>query len=264
MVSSVSPDGGRYPGIARHDTDRKGKPQHSRSGFLRLFLLLGVVVLLGGCAGTLGRYHTVQKGETLYSISQRYDVPVKKIAQVNALRNPDVIYPGERLYIPGAKPPPKTTVASTSSGSGGQASSSGNAVVGPLPEPTSSRPFAWPARGLVVSRFGPRHGRMHNGIDIAAKTGEPVFAARSGKVIFASDHQRGYGRIIIIQHDETFITVYAHNSKNLVKEGDRVQRGQTIGLIGRTGNATGPHLHFEIRRNRKPVNPLKYLPTSSK
>ena len=264
MLCSDFSDGYRHSVNACSELPIYREKREVLSFGIRYLLILSLLILVGGCAAKLGSYHTVKKGETLYSISRDYDVPVQKIAQVNALRNPDVIYPGERLYIPGTKKVGATASttsvaasrkpASTSSGSKGHM-----AISGALPPPTKSRPFAWPARGLVVSHFGLRHGRMHNGIDIAADEGKPVYAAQSGKVIFVSDYQKGYGRLILIQHDETYITVYAHNSKNLVRVGDAVKQGQTIALIGRTGNASGPHLHFEIRQNRKPVDPIKLL-----
>ncbi len=263
MLCSVFSDGNRDSVCACSELPIHWEKREALSFGIRCLLILALLLLLGGCAGKLGSYHTVKKGETLYSISRDYDVPVQKIAQVNALRNPDVIYPGERLYIPGVRKAGATastaSVASVKPASSSSGSKGHMAISGALPPPTKSRPFAWPARGLVVSRFGVRHGRMHNGIDIAADEGKPVYAARSGKVIFVSDYQKGYGRLILIQHDETYITVYAHNSKNLVRLGDKVKQGQTIALIGRTGNATGPHLHFEIRQNRKPIDPLKLL-----
>jgi murein DD-endopeptidase MepM/ murein hydrolase activator NlpD len=107
-----------------------------------------------------------------------------------------------------------------------------------------------------------RHGVMHEGIDIAAPTGTPVMAAASGHVIFVG-RMRGYGNIVIVQHDNRYVTVYAHDSKNYVKEGQLVRQGQVIGRIGRTGHTTGPNLHFEVRRNNVASNPLAYLPQLS-
>jgi murein DD-endopeptidase MepM/ murein hydrolase activator NlpD len=130
--------------------------------------------------------------------------------------------------------------------------------------PASQQPFAiprfdWPlARGTLSSGFGVRHGAMHEGVDIAAPVGTPVMAAASGRVIFAG-RMRGYGKIIIIQHENHYVTVYAHDSTNLVREGQMVSRGQVIGRVGRTGHTTGANLHFEVRHNNVASNPLIYL-----
>jgi len=111
---------------------------------------------------------------------------------------------------------------------------------------------------MLSSGFGLRHGAMHDGVDIAVPVGTPVMAAASGRVIFAG-RMRGYGRIIIIQHDNHYVTVYAHDSINLVREGQMVSRGQVIGRVGRSGRTTGANLHFEVRHNNIASNPLLYL-----
>jgi len=119
--------------------------------------------------------------------------------------------------------------------------------------------FTTPTRGTITSRYGARWGRNHNGIDIAAPIGTPVKAADGGEVIFAGTYGN-YGKLIKIDHGAGFVTYYGHLSKINVKVGDKVYKGQTIGAVGKTGNSTGPHLHFEIRKNGTPVNPTKYLP----
>ncbi len=118
--------------------------------------------------------------------------------------------------------------------------------------------FERPVVGLITSRFGSRWGRMHEGIDIVGNVGDPIYAADGGKVIFTGS-EGGYGKLIKIDHDNEFVTYYGHCSKILVKEGSRVSKGQKIGLIGMTGRTTGPHLHFEIRKNGVPQNPTRYL-----
>ncbi len=118
--------------------------------------------------------------------------------------------------------------------------------------------FERPVTGLITSRFGRRWGRMHEGIDIDGNVGDPIYAADGGKVIFAG-YEGGYGKLVKIDHDNEFVTYYGHCSKILVKEGSRVSKGQKIGLIGMTGRTTGPHLHFEIRKNGVPRNPTGYL-----
>ncbi|MGH2686815.1 MAG: murein hydrolase activator EnvC family protein, partial [Actinomycetota bacterium] len=123
----------------------------------------------------------------------------------------------------------------------------------------STSGLVWPARGPVTSEYGQRWGRLHAGIDIGAGTGAPIWAAQSGTVIF-SGVQSGYGQVIIIDHGGGLSTLYAHQSRRIATDGQRVSRGQTIGLVGSTGQSTGPHLHFETRENGSPVNPRRYLP----
>jgi murein DD-endopeptidase MepM/ murein hydrolase activator NlpD len=118
----------------------------------------------------------------------------------------------------------------------------------------------WPADGPVSSPFGRREGQPHEGIDLAVAEGTPVRAACAGRVAYAGDKLRGYGRLIIVAHAGGLATVYAHNSRLEVKEGDVIARGQEIARSGQTGRATAPHVHFEVRRDNRPEDPLKYLP----
>jgi murein DD-endopeptidase MepM/ murein hydrolase activator NlpD len=115
------------------------------------------------------------------------------------------------------------------------------------------------SRGVVSSGFGIRDGAKHDGVDIAAPAGTPVYAADSGVVIF-SGTLHGYGNTVIIRHDDNYVTVYGHNQRNLVREGIRVSRGDEIGAIGRSGRTTGANLHFEVRRDNVAQDPLAYLP----
>lgn len=132
-------------------------------------------------------------------------------------------------------------------------------------EGTKARPktmatgvFANPSRGTLTSRFGSRWGSMHTGIDIANKTGTPIYAADGGKVSFSGSNG-AYGNLVIIDHENGYQTYYAHCSKLLVSKGDRVYKGQHIANVGNTGRSTGPHLHFEVRKNGTPINPLGYV-----
>ena len=178
----------------------------------------------------------VQKGDTLWRISQQYEVSLKSITSTNGISENSKLSVGQKLVIPNAR-------GSTSSG--------------------SSPSFSWPIKGLITSHFGNRTlgGRSdyHTGIDIDGRTGDSIRAAESGKVSF-SGRISGYGNTIIIDHPGGYSTVYAHNSTNLVQKGQSVSKGEIIARLGATGNATGSHLHFEVRVNSKPVNPLNYLP----
>ncbi len=119
--------------------------------------------------------------------------------------------------------------------------------------------FTWPLKGPVMSLFGIRHGRRHDGIDISAPRGTPVYAAADGEVVF-SGTMRGYGNLILVRHWSDYYTAYSHNSANLVDEGKKVRQGDTIAEVGRTGRATGNHLHFEIRRGQDAIDPMGLLP----
>jgi murein DD-endopeptidase MepM/ murein hydrolase activator NlpD len=121
-------------------------------------------------------------------------------------------------------------------------------------------PMSWPADGVVSSPFGPRDGRAHDGIDLALPSGTPVRAACDGVVAYAGERLRGYGRLVLVRHNDGLMTIYAHNALLRVREGERVARGQVLALSGQSGRATAPHLHFEVRRGTRPTDPLEYLP----
>lgn len=129
---------------------------------------------------------------------------------------------------------------------------------------TSEDEFIWPVGNVIriTSVLGLRNGKFHPGLDIPAPRGKPIVASMEGFVIY-SDYAMGYGKTIVLEHRSNFITRYSHNSVNLVKKGDFVEKGQIIGLIGSTGHSTGNHLHFEIRCKRIPLDPLDFLPKNS-
>ncbi len=190
-----------------------------------------------------GFYHTVRSGETLSGIGLRYGVSYRELARLNRIANPDKIWVGQKIFIPGSARRP------------GSRRFEGRAT-GSL---RSERLFVWPLRGKISSHFGPRRGSFHDGIDITAPVGTPVRASADGRVIY-SHKLRGYGNVIIIRHAGGFVTVYAHNRVNLVREGERVRQGQKIAEVGTSGRTTGPNLHFEVRKNNIAQNPLLYLP----
>jgi murein DD-endopeptidase MepM/ murein hydrolase activator NlpD len=122
----------------------------------------------------------------------------------------------------------------------------------------------WPVEaGVISSDYGARWGKMHKGIDIAADVGEPVYAVAEGDVIYAGDGLRGYGNVVIIQHGEQLSSLYAHNSELRVHQGDHVNQGTLVALMGNTGHSTGPHVHFELRQGDVAVNPRSLLPAST-
>ncbi len=190
--------------------------------------------------------HVVVAGETVYHIANEYGVSVGRLMMANGLSDPRELRVGQVLAIPGAY----------------RAASIGTAPSGvhPYTGERASRQFQWPvSQGVVSSGFGIRNGAMHEGVDIAAPAGTPVYAADSGVVIF-SGALHGYGNTVIVRHDDDYATVYAHNERNLVSEGNRVARGQEIGEIGRSGRTTGANLHFEVRHDNVAKDPLAYLP----
>jgi lipoprotein NlpD len=238
-----------------------------------------------GCASApfkskKGVYHKVRKGETLWRICYTYQVNMKKVCRANRIKDPGHVVVGQEIFIPGVKsvrrvkPSPKQGTFSTVSGKKKSApaakpkkgsESSGRAVASkPAPPKTSSSParlsFIWPVKGPVTSWFGPRKGRPHDGIDISAPKGTPIRAAEKGKVIYSDNGISGYGNLIIIQHSGGFHTVYGHNSRNRVDVDERVNKWQVIAEVGNTGRSSGYHLHFEIRKNERAVDPMHYLP----
>jgi murein DD-endopeptidase MepM/ murein hydrolase activator NlpD len=192
--------------------------------------------------------HLVASGETLYRIATEYHVSVGRLMTANGLSDPRELRVGQVLTIPGAYR--AASIGTASSG------------VHPYTGERESRQFQWPvAQGVVSSGFGIRNGAMHDGVDIAAPAGTPVYAADGGVVIF-SGTLHGYGNTVIIRHDDDYATIYGHNERNLVSEGVRVARGQQIGVIGRSGRTTGANLHFEVRRDNVAYDPLALLPVA--
>jgi murein DD-endopeptidase MepM/ murein hydrolase activator NlpD len=129
--------------------------------------------------------------------------------------------------------------------------------------PAYTGPYRWPlGAGIVSSEFGRRWHKPHEGLDIAADAGEPVYASAAGKVLYADSRMRGYGNVVILRHDSQMTTLYAHNQSLKVRLGDIVEQGQVIALLGSTGHSTGPHVHFEMRRSNVSLDPRGLLPKS--
>jgi lipoprotein NlpD len=207
----------------------------------------------------------VQKGDTLYGISQRYDVSVEQLARLNQLKKPYALQPGQTIFLKPFSTPVKTpTVTSRHSGGSRPATvQSGSAQKQQQPAPqTTSWPTTihWqrPANGKIVKKYN-RQLNDAKGIDIAGKYREAIVASADGKVVYSGNGLISYGNLIIIKHNKTFLSAYAYNDKLLVKEGDVVRSGQKIAEMGRKDDLS-PRLHFEIRKNGKPDDPLKYLP----
>lgn len=251
------------------------------------------------------RGHTVARGETVYSISRRYGVAMNELTRANGITPPYTIVVGQQLVIPAARSTETAVASSRQARSGGDGG--GGIEVEELPSPsaapTSPEPapappsataaspsappapkpvakatakqeealpkppsragstFLWPVKGRVLSRFGSQEGGRHNdGINIGAGRGTTVVAAENGVVAYAGNELRGFGNLLLIKHADGYMTAYAHNDSLLVGRGANVEKGQPIARVGSTGSVGSPQLHFEIRKGRKAVDPLRYLP----
>jgi lipoprotein NlpD len=214
--------------------------------------------------------YVVQRGDTLWAIAQSHGVAVEEIARANGIEDVHRLAIGTRLRIPrrGRATPPRDAPAEPEWSKRPAPPAVLLASYSPDARQTAQRAaaaegglrFAWPLTGDVSSVFGYRDGRPHEGIDLVAPKGARVRAAERGTVIYSGDGLGAYGNVVILRHAGPYHTVYAHNRRNLVREGDPVPRGAVIAEVGDTGNASGEHLHFEIRRQRQPGDPLLYLP----
>jgi lipoprotein NlpD len=244
--------------------------------FLFFFLLLSFVLPGPSSASPpkKGVYHPVGKGVTLYRISLAYKVPIAKILEANGLSSPSALKTGQKLFIPGAaavlavEPTPPLSPRERQ-----DLETSLESEDRPMP-PGLSGPAAkekppwygkeldiiWPIQGKINSPYGPRGGRLHAGIDIASPSYQEVKAAMDGEVILARSSATGYGNVVVLRHDSGLNTVYGHMNVIIGREGESVRQGQAIGGVGSTGRSTGPHLHFELRHQGKPLDPLPHLP----
>jgi len=226
-----------------------------------------IVILLHSCSHlsplphpsrkTKGVYHTVKKGETLWRICSTYKAALQEVAEINNIKNTAQIKAGDRIFIPGATKPlgvpapvqPKTKRK--------------------IPHPDKKQQqeikqhaglFRWPLQGTIIAGFGIVKGMKHDGINIKTPAGTTIKAAAGGEVVFSSMLE-GYGKTIILQHTDSYATVYANNQLNLVKNGSWVKQGHAIAKVGTSNKKSNvPYLHFQIRRYNRPRNPLFYLP----
>jgi murein DD-endopeptidase MepM/ murein hydrolase activator NlpD len=232
---------------------------------LGIALLVGAVSVLADPAND--RVHTIVRGDTLSVLARRYGVSVASLVSANKLANERVpLRLGQRIVIPspiGLAPralarPERVRVADPGPRARGLRAPIDFVLAVPDFADALST-FVWPAEGAVSSAFGRRRSGWHRGIDIRAARRDPIVAAAAGVVVVAGVEPR-YGRVLKIDHEYGFTTVYAHNDENLVDVGDWVTPGQRIASVGRTGRATNYHVHFEIRRNGQVYNPLYMLP----
>jgi lipoprotein NlpD len=269
----------------------------SITSFQRLVIGIAFGIFLAGCSSTpsggvrvvdrnkaapqrqavtTGQY-VVRRSDTLFSIAFRYGWDWKALAERNQIPAPYTIHPGQTIRFDGRSSSAPTSVASTSdvAPSGSIKTTVISRPIGvvpviiPAPSGTpattpiqavgrSPTGWAWPSNGILIGKFS-SNGSLNKGIDIAGDLGQPVLAASDGSVVYAGSGLRGYGELVIIKHSDTYVSAYGHNRRLLVREGQQVKVGQTIAEMGSTGTDR-VKLHFEIRRQGKPVDPLEFLP----
>lgn len=218
--------------------------------------------------------YNVRRGDTLYSIAWRYGLDYRALAQLNRIERPYTIYPGQQLRLRGRPPsvptPARSTAPSVSSAPKTPATVPSSAPVTKASSPrvTTNSPaetdrrvdaWRWPTNGKVIRKFS---GAVHKGIDIDGKAGDAVQATAAGTVVYAGSGIVGYGRLLIVKHNQDYLSAYGHNQRLLVSEGDQVKAGQKIAEKGSSAT-NAVKLHFEIRRDGKPVDPLRLLPGRS-
>jgi len=199
-----------------------------------------------------GVVHVVQPGQTLWRIARAYDIALDKLAEANGIDDPTRVDVGTPIFIPGARATLEVA-----------------AYPAPLPShhpsaalhPGPSADFLWPVDGGAFLRpFGePRRHHVHAGVDIRGARGQDIRAAKDGVVAFCGGTKTGYGTMVVLDHGDGVQTLYAHAQRVLVRQGEAVKRGEAIALLGRSGNATTEHCHFEIRLENHAVDPMPYL-----
>lgn len=252
-----------------------------------LVLSLGALVLAAGCAsrktpapvsdissqppvaGATGipadGLYSVRRGDTLYSIARAHNMPVERLASLNNISDPTQLAVGQQLRVTSAAaiPPPAPSATTTAVASSDKPSEKPTEAKAEKPksETTTRAPDAnliswgWPASGEIIQGFSPNS----KGIDIGGAVGSPVVAAADGEVMYVGNGVRGLGNLVLIGHGNKFITAYAHNDTLIAQTGKKVKKGEKIATLGQS-DTTSPRLHFEIRRDGTPVNPMSYLP----
>lgn len=261
-VASPAPRRRKNPQTFRTHTVVRGETVYgiARANGLEVRNMIGVNRLRAPYTLTVGqelrvpvgaaRVHVVRKGDTSYSISRRYGVDLSSLMRLNGLRPPYNLAIGQELRLP----------AGVGAGNSGNSGGSPRRAAVPPPPPRQGSKFLWPVKGRILSGFGPKPGGQHNdGINIRTTRGAEVRAADAGVVAYAGDELSGYGNLLLLRHAGGWVTAYAHNDRLLVKRGDKVSRGQVIARAGATGGVNEAQLHFEVRKGRAAVDPLRYL-----
>lgn len=225
---------------------------------LKIIWISSVVIALSACApfqpyveDSPPRYYIVQADDNIHSIAFLLELTPGQLRRANPWIDPLYMAPGTRLLVP--RPEHDGDFAGDTPASDEVPADAQTAIQ------LQATGFIWPLNRIdVSSHFGRRRGRLHNGIDLRAPLGTPIHASADGRVK-SSRYNRGYGHMIVIDHGNGVETAYAHNSRNLVKTGQRVKQGQVIARVGKSGNATGYHVHFEFRRQGLALNPVRQV-----
>ena len=232
---------------------------------VKRFLVIVFALMLSACqindvnapvtnAGDRSKYHIVRKGDTLYSIAWKYGRDYKSLARANKIAAPYIIFVGQKLSIRGVRSAPASSTSKPKKRVAKSPAKSGAPV--PL---NSNLNWQWPLRGEILKGFS-LAGKVNKGINIAAKAGTGIRAAADGVVVYAGGNLRGYGKLVIVKHNNHYLSAYGNNRTIRVKEGAQVKSGQVLAEVG-SSNAKVEMLHFEIRKDGKPVNPIRYLPS---
>lgn len=216
----------------------------------------------------IGKFHQVRPGDTLYGLAWQAGTDYRTLAGWNRIRSPYVLKVGQTIRM--IPPPRKKKTAKATPPKSRSPSQSSPVVVKKVTRPTASKQgqskqptnkkltWGWPAKGRVLSTFSAREP-SRKGVKISGRLGQPIYSTASGRVVYSGSGLIGYGRLIIVKHNERYLSAYGHNDKLLVKEGDQVKKGQQIARMGKD-NSGQSMLHFEIRRGGKPINPQGLLP----
>lgn len=225
---------------------------------LRLLMCLIIGLVLSGCAGNSSNSegsYTVKRGDTLSRISRMTGTSVRDLARMNGISPPYTIEVGQKLKVSGSS---KSSGSKKSTATKTAKVTPSSAVPKSSWPPVGQRCWRWPASGKVIMAYSTSEGG-NKGIDIAGSRGQPVYASAAGKVVYVGNQLRGYGNLVMIKHNEDYITAYAHNDKLMVNNGQSVKIGQQIATMG-SSDADSVRLHFQIRYRATAIDPLRYLP----
>ena len=227
-----------------------------------------IILITQGCGSHV--YHFVEPGETLYSVSWAYGHDFREVAKWNDIPPPYIVKRGQKIRVAALAPVSQSPKKSSKNSSIANITKAGKDQnrkadkkvsnnLAPVVSRSQKLVWRWPIKGGKIIQTFDAGNPAKQGVDVTGKFGQPVYTAEAGRVVYSGSGLNHYGKLIIVKHNETFLSAYAHNKRLLVKEGDILKSGQRIAEMGSTGTNT-TKLHFEIRRNGKPVNPLRYLP----
>ena len=208
----------------------------------------------------LSKIHIVQTGNTLWDIANCYKVSVIEIRSLNNLKIKDKIYKGKKLFIP-INEKNRNLVCKDTSKLIVKVDKRKKKILNKKNIVSNKTDYLWPVKGKILSKYGLlAKGLRNDGINISGNKGDPVFASKDGKVVYAGNEIQAFGNLILIKHYDNKTTAYAHLDKIKVKKGQTVKKGEVIAVLGNSGKVSKPQLHFELRDSNGPLNPLKYLP----